>query len=214
MDGARLWNAANASGVAPADYAATVDTVMVTLSKGLGCPVGSLLAGPRRSWRRLAGAASHGRVHAPVRDPGRRGALRPRPQPRPTRRGSPPRPPPRRPRRADRRHPARGARYQHRHARPRPGRSPTAPPVSALAELAERRVRIMFSPTRSGPSPTWTWTTTDIRERGDPADRASVREGLDHADGHGWREDRGGGHLHGRSTWTRPSGSAGSPGAG
>jgi len=55
MDGARLWHAAEAAGVAMAEYAATVDTVMVTLSKGLGCPVGSLLAGPgkvmERAWR-------------------------------------------------------------------------------------------------------------------------------------------------------------------
>lgn len=45
LDGARLWNASAASGVAPAGYAAQADTVMVTLSKGLGCPVGSMLAG-------------------------------------------------------------------------------------------------------------------------------------------------------------------------
>lgn len=45
LDGARLWNAAAASGIAEATYAAEVDTVMVTLSKGLGCPVGSMLAG-------------------------------------------------------------------------------------------------------------------------------------------------------------------------
>lgn len=45
LDGARLWNAAVASGAAEAEYAAAADTVMVTLSKGLGCPAGSLLAG-------------------------------------------------------------------------------------------------------------------------------------------------------------------------
>lgn len=45
LDGARLWNAAAASGVTEAEFAACADTVMVTLSKGLGCPVGSLLAG-------------------------------------------------------------------------------------------------------------------------------------------------------------------------
>ncbi|MBR9988716.1 MAG: aminotransferase class I/II-fold pyridoxal phosphate-dependent enzyme [Gemmatimonadetes bacterium] len=45
MDGARLWNAAEAAGVTERDYAACADTVMVTLSKGLGCPVGSMLAG-------------------------------------------------------------------------------------------------------------------------------------------------------------------------
>ena len=46
LDGARLWNAAAATGMAEADLAACADTVMVTLSKGLGCPIGSLLAGP------------------------------------------------------------------------------------------------------------------------------------------------------------------------
>jgi threonine aldolase len=46
LDGARLWNAAAASGRGLADFAACADTVMVSLSKGLGCPVGSLLAGP------------------------------------------------------------------------------------------------------------------------------------------------------------------------
>jgi threonine aldolase len=51
LDGARLWHAATASGVTEADYAACADTVMVTLSKGLGCPVGSLLAGTRESIR-------------------------------------------------------------------------------------------------------------------------------------------------------------------
>ena len=47
LDGARLWNAAAASGVPEAKFAALADTVMVSLSKGLGCPVGSLLAGTR-----------------------------------------------------------------------------------------------------------------------------------------------------------------------
>lgn len=46
LDGARLWNAAAASNIPESGYAAAADTVMVTLSKGLGCPVGSLLAGP------------------------------------------------------------------------------------------------------------------------------------------------------------------------
>jgi len=48
LDGARLWNASAATGVPEADYAACADTVMVTLSKGLGCPVGSMLAGTRQ----------------------------------------------------------------------------------------------------------------------------------------------------------------------
>jgi threonine aldolase len=55
LDGARLWNAATASGIGEAVYAAEVDTVMVTLSKGLGCPVGSILAGSEEvmeaAWR-------------------------------------------------------------------------------------------------------------------------------------------------------------------
>src|SRR5690606_26818336 len=45
LDGARLWNASVATGIPEAMFAAEADTVMVTLSKGLGCPVGSLLAG-------------------------------------------------------------------------------------------------------------------------------------------------------------------------
>ncbi|WP_422631962.1 threonine aldolase family protein [Pseudokineococcus basanitobsidens] len=45
LDGARLWNAAVADGVDLADYGACADTVSVCLSKGLGAPVGSLLAG-------------------------------------------------------------------------------------------------------------------------------------------------------------------------
>ena len=48
MDGARLFNCAAATGMAPRDIAAKVDTVMFCLSKGLGAPVGSMLVGPRR----------------------------------------------------------------------------------------------------------------------------------------------------------------------
>jgi threonine aldolase len=47
LDGARLWNAAAASGTPEADFAAPFDTVSVCFSKGLGAPVGSALAGPR-----------------------------------------------------------------------------------------------------------------------------------------------------------------------
>ena len=46
MDGARLFNASVATGIAPAIYAATATTVMVSLSKGLAAPVGSLLVMP------------------------------------------------------------------------------------------------------------------------------------------------------------------------
>ena len=63
LDGARLWNACAASAHAPADYARHADTVMVALSKALGCPVGSVLAGSaelmEEAWRvrrRLGGA--------------------------------------------------------------------------------------------------------------------------------------------------------------
>ena len=51
LDGARLWNAAEALGVPPARLAAPATTVMVAVSKGLGCPVGSLLAFPRAARR-------------------------------------------------------------------------------------------------------------------------------------------------------------------
>ncbi|MDX1611648.1 MAG: GntG family PLP-dependent aldolase [Candidatus Thermoplasmatota archaeon] len=46
LDGARLFNAAVASQAPPAHLTAPVDSVMVSLSKGLACPVGSILAGP------------------------------------------------------------------------------------------------------------------------------------------------------------------------
>src|SRR5438067_6059470 len=45
LDGARLFNAAAASGLALAELARPFDLVSVALSKGLGCPVGSVLAG-------------------------------------------------------------------------------------------------------------------------------------------------------------------------
>ena len=44
LDGARLLNAAVARGCSPSDFAAQVDTVTLCLSKGLGCPLGALLA--------------------------------------------------------------------------------------------------------------------------------------------------------------------------
>lgn len=44
VDGARLWNAAVATGVSLSALVEGADSVMVTLSKGLGCPAGSLLA--------------------------------------------------------------------------------------------------------------------------------------------------------------------------
>ena len=44
LDGARLLNAAVASGVSAATYGREFDTVTLCLSKGLGCPLGALLA--------------------------------------------------------------------------------------------------------------------------------------------------------------------------
>jgi threonine aldolase len=45
VDGARIWNASIALGVAPAELVANADTVMFCLSKGLSAPVGSVLCG-------------------------------------------------------------------------------------------------------------------------------------------------------------------------
>ena len=63
LDGARLWNAVAASGVDAAAYAACADSVMFCFSKGLGAPVGSMLAGSadfistaRQTRSRLGGA--------------------------------------------------------------------------------------------------------------------------------------------------------------
>jgi threonine aldolase len=47
LDGARIWNAAAATGVALPAWAATADTLCCCLSKGLGCPAGSLVVGDR-----------------------------------------------------------------------------------------------------------------------------------------------------------------------
>lgn len=47
LDGARLWNAHEASGIPLDAYAATADSVSVCFSKGLGAPVGSALLGSR-----------------------------------------------------------------------------------------------------------------------------------------------------------------------
>jgi threonine aldolase len=55
LDGARLLNAAVATGVPAARIGGLFDTVTLCLSKGLGCPLGALLAGPaetiERAWR-------------------------------------------------------------------------------------------------------------------------------------------------------------------
>src|ERR671931_1702042 len=44
LDGARLMNAAVATGIPPAEYRRRFDTVTLCLSKGLGCPLGAVLA--------------------------------------------------------------------------------------------------------------------------------------------------------------------------
>ena len=53
LDGARLWNAAIAGRRSPGEVAAPFDVVSVAMSKGLGAPGGSLLAGPRELLPRL-----------------------------------------------------------------------------------------------------------------------------------------------------------------
>ncbi|MDX6274931.1 MAG: threonine aldolase [Frankiales bacterium] len=62
LDGARVWNAHVATGVALADIGSLFDTVSVCLSKGLGAPVGSVLVSSAariaeaRVWRKRLGA--------------------------------------------------------------------------------------------------------------------------------------------------------------
>ena len=55
MDGARLMNAVVASGVPAKDFAQPFDSLWLDLSKGLGCPVGAVLAGSQafveEAWR-------------------------------------------------------------------------------------------------------------------------------------------------------------------
>ncbi|MFH1530092.1 MAG: GntG family PLP-dependent aldolase [Pseudomonadota bacterium] len=77
LDGARLWNAHVATGIPMATLSAPFDTVSVCFSKGLGAPVGSLLAGSKadieRAWHfrhmlggswRQAGILAAGALHA------------------------------------------------------------------------------------------------------------------------------------------------------
>jgi threonine aldolase len=52
LDGARIWNAAVATGRSEAEIAACADTVSVCFSKGLGAPVGSAVAGTREFIKR------------------------------------------------------------------------------------------------------------------------------------------------------------------
>ena len=61
IDGARIFNAAAATGAPVKDLVAVADSVSFCLSKGLSAPVGSLLCGPRpfiaqaRRYRKMAG---------------------------------------------------------------------------------------------------------------------------------------------------------------
>ncbi|MBY5164302.1 threonine aldolase family protein [Salsipaludibacter albus] len=63
LDGARIFNAIVASGVAPADYGPVPTSLNFCLSKGLGAPVGSMIVGDAdfvdeaRRWRRRLGGA-------------------------------------------------------------------------------------------------------------------------------------------------------------
>ena len=63
LDGARFFNATVGGGYSPAEMAACFDTVSICFSKGLGCPVGSILVGSkpeirlaRRARKMLGGA--------------------------------------------------------------------------------------------------------------------------------------------------------------
>lgn len=63
LDGARLMNAVVSTGLSPRDYGSLFDTVFVDFTKGLGAPLGAILAGSteliRRAWyfkQRLGGA--------------------------------------------------------------------------------------------------------------------------------------------------------------
>jgi threonine aldolase len=51
MDGARLWNAAAATGDDVTGWSGEVDTLMFCLSKGLGAPIGSVLCGTTEAMR-------------------------------------------------------------------------------------------------------------------------------------------------------------------
>jgi threonine aldolase len=55
LDGARLFNASVAAGVAPSEWARHADSVTICFSKGLGCPLGAVVAGSHdfveRAWQ-------------------------------------------------------------------------------------------------------------------------------------------------------------------
>ena len=51
LDGARLWNALEVTQQDPKEYGAVFDTISLCFSKGLGCPVGSVLVGSQEDMR-------------------------------------------------------------------------------------------------------------------------------------------------------------------
>lgn len=61
LDGARIFNASAETGISLKEYAENFDSVSFCFSKGLGCPVGSILCGSRelidkaRKWRKILG---------------------------------------------------------------------------------------------------------------------------------------------------------------
>lgn len=63
LDGARSWNAAMFLGLTMKDMCKDFDLVSVCLSKGMGCPIGSLLVGSEkdileaRNYRKMLGGA-------------------------------------------------------------------------------------------------------------------------------------------------------------
>ena len=64
LDGARLLNACVATGLGPTDYTQYCDSATLCFSKGLGAPVGSIVAGPEpfvartRRWRKMLGGGT------------------------------------------------------------------------------------------------------------------------------------------------------------
>jgi threonine aldolase len=74
LDGARLVNAAVAAGVEPARIGRGFDTVTLCFSKGLGCPLGAVIAGSVELWPRPVAASTTSAVRC-----GRPGSSPPRP---------------------------------------------------------------------------------------------------------------------------------------
>ena len=142
LDGARLFNASVATGIALADLAAPFDLAAVALSKGLGAPVGSVLAGRRDDivravrYRRMLGGGD-----APGRDSCGRGPVRPRPQHSPAGRGP-------RQRAADRR-PAAGEQGDRPRSRDRADQHPGLPGGRGVPASCSARRRRACSSARS-----------------------------------------------------------------